>query len=167
MREAVLGKKLHSVPSGHSAYRLLIEADKIRQDPDLSFLVERGGINTWIGLDRRIVCYPCRNLELLNIVAILPDKLMFEDSVEHWNVKGSIDEMMKSFAEFDPVIKRIFTFVSPLSYLMNIDMLRNVVFGNYEIKDPLRDGQKEEPSLLGMRLMQCSHVSPYKYQSDV
>jgi salicylate hydroxylase len=106
------------VASGHSAYRLLIEAEKLRQDPDLAFLVEKGGITSFVGLDRRIVCYPCRNLQLLNIVAILPDKLMFEESVENWNVKGSIDDMMKSFAEFDPVIKRIFTFVSSKFFLI-------------------------------------------------
>jgi len=114
VREAVLGEKLNAVASGHSAYRFLIDAEKLRQDSDLAFLVEKGGITTFVGLDRRIVAYPCRNLELLNIVAILPDKLLLEESVESWNVKGSIDDMLKSFAEFDPVIKRIFRYISTI-----------------------------------------------------
>jgi salicylate hydroxylase len=100
---------MYGTPSGHSAYRLLIDAEKLKQDPDLAFLVKRGAITTFVGLDRRIVAYPCRNLTLLNIVAILPDSLLFEESSAGWNVKGSIDDMLKSFEEFDPVIKRIFT----------------------------------------------------------
>ena len=105
-----MGEKVDGQPSGHSAYRFLIDASKIKQDPDLAYLVAIGNITTFVGLDRRIVCYPCRNLELLNIVAILPDENLFEESVDSWNMKGSIDDMLKSFAEFDPVVKRIFTY---------------------------------------------------------
>jgi len=134
VREAVLGEKLNAVASGHSAYRFLIEAEKLRQDPDLAFLVEKGGITTFVGLDRRIVAYPCRNLELLNIVAILPDKLLFEESVESWNVKGSIEDMLKSFLEFDHVVKRIFRYPHGSGNRVNFKaMLQSVVCGSYAI----------------------------------
>lgn len=130
-----MGEKLNAVASGHSAYRFLIDAEKLRQDPDLAFLVEKGGITTFVGLDRRIVAYPCRNLELLNIVAILPDKLLLEESVESWNVKGSIDDMLKSFVGFDPVVKRIFRYLpTALGSRVNLKVMpQSVVFGNYEI----------------------------------
>src|SRR5271170_1462953 len=134
VREAVFGEKLNAVASGHSAYRFLIDAEKLRQDPDLAFLVEKGGITTFVGLDRRIVAYPCRNLELLNIVAILPDKLLFEESVESWNVKGSIEDMLKSFLEFDHVVKRIFRYPHGSGNRVNFKaMLQSVVCGSYAI----------------------------------
>jgi salicylate hydroxylase len=96
------------VRSGHSAYRFLIDGDKLRADPDLAFLVDGGTITVFVAQDRRIICYACRNLAILNVVAVLPDTLLFEESVASWNVKGSIDDMLKSFSEFDPIIKRIF-----------------------------------------------------------
>ena len=136
VREAILGEKLNAVASGHSAYRFLIDAEKLRQDPDLAFLVEKGGITTFVGLDRRIVAYPCRNLELLNIVAILPDRLLLEESVESWNVKGSIDDMLKSFVEFDPVVKRIFRYTALGSRVNLKAMPQSVAFGNYGINVP-------------------------------
>jgi len=107
------------MPSGHSAYRLLIDAAKIRKDPDLAFLVERGGIYQFVGLDRRIVCYPCRNLQLLNIVAIVPDKLLNEESVENWSAEGSLDDLLKSFEAFDEVPKRIFRYGPNFAFAEN------------------------------------------------
>jgi salicylate hydroxylase len=112
IRESIIGKYLPGVRSGHSAYRFLIDSSKLREDSELAFLVEDGTITSFVAQTRRIVCYPCRNLELLNVVAMLPDTLLYEESVANWNVDGSVEEMLKSFAEFDPTIKRIFRLVT-------------------------------------------------------
>jgi hypothetical protein len=54
--------------------------------------------------------------------------------VESWNVKGSIDDMLKSFLEFDPVVKRIFRYHDLFSNLVNFKvMLQSAVCGNYAI----------------------------------
>jgi salicylate hydroxylase len=118
VRLPIVGKHLPGVRSGHSAYRFLIDGDKLRADPELAFLVEGGNIASFVAQDRRIVCYACRNRQLLNVVAILPDALLFEESVASWNVRGSIDDMLKSFSEFHPTIKRIFRFLCSLSLLI-------------------------------------------------
>jgi hypothetical protein len=52
----------------------LIEKKVAREDPDVDKWVDREAeMQMWIGPDRRMVMYPCRNNELLNFVCIHPD----------------------------------------------------------------------------------------------
>ena len=72
VRSSIVGDALNSVPSGHSAYRMLIPADKIREDPELNALgITEPNLTAIYGNGRRIICYPCRNGTILNFVCIL------------------------------------------------------------------------------------------------
>ena len=72
VRGAVVGSHFHSAPSGHSAYRALIPAAKVESDPDLAGLGLMDNRITMVnGGDRRIICYPTRNRNLLNFVCAL------------------------------------------------------------------------------------------------
>lgn len=54
-RSAVVGDAFSAKPSGHSAYRCLISADKILQDEELSWLMSPTGVTLMLGVDRRVV----------------------------------------------------------------------------------------------------------------
>ena len=43
------------------------------EDPELKFLIDSPelGVTTFVAQDRRVVVYPCRDAEFLNIVAII------------------------------------------------------------------------------------------------
>ncbi|KAM0753464.1 FAD/NAD(P)-binding domain-containing protein [Meredithblackwellia eburnea MCA 4105] len=112
VRTAVLGNKSIAQPSGHSAYRLLIPREKIINDEKLAFLVDgtRPGIFTYVSTDRRVVAYPCRGFQLLNIVAIVPDKFMEEKSTESWTAEGTIEELLGCFSEFSDDVKRLLSY---------------------------------------------------------
>lgn len=55
VRSAVVGDNFCAKPSGHSAYRCLISADKILQDKELSWLMSPTGVTLMLGVDRRVV----------------------------------------------------------------------------------------------------------------
>ncbi len=72
LRAAVVGPELQPSPSHHSAYRMLVPADKIRAHEDLMALrLLEGAITMVDGGDRRIITYPCRNSTMLNFVCCL------------------------------------------------------------------------------------------------
>lgn len=77
----------HSVqprPADQAAYRCLVPASKITQPRLREILLEpsSAGMKVWLGEDRRIVTYPCRNLDFINIVAIFPDPALCPDAHE-------------------------------------------------------------------------------------
>lgn len=82
-----------------------------------------------LGRDCRVVMGPCRNQELLSIVALVPDsqlpalihsftllaelypvssELMNEQASSSWTAQGSLEDLLKSFEDFPPWIKDTF-----------------------------------------------------------
>ncbi|KAI5477314.1 zeaxanthin epoxidase [Pseudohyphozyma bogoriensis] len=112
-KEAVLGEKHTASPSGHSAYRCLIPAEVLEKEEDLKYLVESesadmtGVLSTWMGEDRRVVAYPCRRFKFLNVVAIIPDTDLKENSTESWSAEGVVSEMVAAFPSFPPVVHKL------------------------------------------------------------
>lgn len=108
VRTAILGYDYPCVPSGFSCYRFLIPSTKVIDTP-LAYLVDRENPTCvlLIGHDRRIVIYPCRDQELLNVVATLPDEVLNEDVHDSWVGSGSLEHMRKSYEKFHPDQKLI------------------------------------------------------------
>nr|XP_031860285.1 uncharacterized protein CI109_004169 [Kwoniella shandongensis]KAA5527357.1 hypothetical protein CI109_004169 [Kwoniella shandongensis] len=104
VRGQVVGDSFRSRPSGHSAYRALVPAEKIDNHPDLASLGLLDNRITMVnGAERRIICYPTRNRQLLNFVCALPDSELNEISEEKWSAKGDPQALVKSYASFDPI----------------------------------------------------------------
>jgi salicylate hydroxylase len=56
VRSSIVGDSLNSVPSGHSAYRMLIPASKINSDPELAALkITDPNLTIIYGNGRRII----------------------------------------------------------------------------------------------------------------
>ncbi|BGO99599.1 hypothetical protein RTG_01864 [Rhodotorula toruloides ATCC 204091] len=114
-RTAVLGNQLVAKRSGHSAYRALIPADIVTSNPRIAHIVagdaQGTGLTTYMGPDRRLVAYPCRRSQYLNIVAIVPDSEA-EGSTEQWQVPGRPEQLLESFSAFCDDAKNILRNVS-------------------------------------------------------
>jgi len=97
-------KRLES--TGEAAYRFMLESSMVTQDPDcLPIDPTDGYLRIIIGSDRRIVIYPCRNFELLNIACIHPDEI--QDNVREWNSQSTVEEMLETYKDFSPQILNI------------------------------------------------------------
>jgi salicylate hydroxylase len=75
LRKYVVGKEADSVPTGQSAYRMMITASDIENDEEIrKFLDPREAVTTMvIGHTNRLIMGPARNGEVYSIVAMVPD----------------------------------------------------------------------------------------------
>ncbi|WP_395309219.1 FAD-dependent monooxygenase [Mycobacterium sp. AMU20-3851] len=58
--------------SGDMAYRTLIPAESVRRDNATRWLFDWPAANFWLGEDRHVVAYPVRDMQFVNIVAVVP-----------------------------------------------------------------------------------------------
>lgn len=115
LRKTVTGSTLGATPSGHNCFRFLIPMDVIRKaavaNPGLNqFLEDKSGLKIWIGSDRRIVFYPCRDNTLLNFVCLHPDS-KDSGSAEEWDNRGAKEDLMECYKEFGDDIKSLISLV--------------------------------------------------------
>ncbi|KAJ9127730.1 hypothetical protein QFC24_000013 [Naganishia onofrii] len=111
IREAVLGEKKIAVPTGLSAYRLIIPAEKLFDIPHVSsMMTDKDPWTTMVvGHSCRAVMGPCRNQSLLSIVGLVPDEKMHEEaSKTSWTESGSMEDLLASFEDFPPWLKDTF-----------------------------------------------------------
>lgn len=97
-------------PTGLSAFRFIIPTEKLASDPALSRFAPsllRPTMRIVESRGKRIVMYPCRRGELLNLVCIHADG----DSggrEESWDGSSSVAALTATFADFDAVFLRMF-----------------------------------------------------------
>lgn len=105
-RSRVVGREVAPFSSGKSAFRFLITRKAAQEDPLCANLVQKmGELVIWYSSDRRIVCYPTTNNELLNFVCIHPDAESNSDS-ETWGAeqKGHFENMLKVYEGWDKAV---------------------------------------------------------------
>lgn len=116
LREAFLGREDPPTPTGDLAYRLLLDTDRMRADPDLRPFIEQPQVNYWIGPEKHAVNYVLRGKAassdqyvdephlLFNMVLLVPDDLPADGAN---TLEGNIEEMRAHFADWDPRISKL------------------------------------------------------------
>lgn len=100
-RESMLGRTDQPLPTGDLAYRIVLDLDNIA-DPELRQWVAQPQVHFWIGPYSHAVGYSLRAGTMYNIVLLCPDDLPSGLS----RTEGSVDEMKKLFAGWDPILTR-------------------------------------------------------------
>lgn len=108
-REYVVGGSDHPQPTGDSAYRALIPAEKLLQDDDLKSLVENTESIIWMGPRGHIVGYNIRAKKEYNLVMLHPDEA--EEAVESWTIKGNVEKMKECYKGWNTVIQKLLALV--------------------------------------------------------
>ncbi|SGY15355.1 BQ5605_C013g07343 [Microbotryum silenes-dioicae] len=133
IRDSVLGEHVDPIPTGLSAYRLSVSCEsrasysrawtdvaplitpKIPRDniKDLPHAYAQCTQEPWtsmlVGQACRAIMGPCRNGELLSIVALVPDDQLHEQSTDSWTSSGSLEHLLESFAAFPEWTKTLFS----------------------------------------------------------
>ncbi len=103
--------------SGQTAYRCLIPMKDILADEETKFLFENQAPGFWApALPSKgvmAVTYPCRNNEILNVLAVhrkLGQHASSEDDVviEDWNFPATHEDLEKVLDGFHPAVKKMF-----------------------------------------------------------
>jgi salicylate hydroxylase len=71
IQQVVLGKSTRADPTGDAAYRALIPASLMMQDPDLREFIEHPQMTSWLGPGRHVVGYPIVSFLVYSKVLIL------------------------------------------------------------------------------------------------
>ncbi|ETS73251.1 hypothetical protein PFICI_14856 [Pestalotiopsis fici W106-1] len=103
IRTAVLGEEQGAIPTGISAYRMLLPADLLKGiDIPLDILDPADPVTTMVvGHDRRVIMGPGRGAEMFGIVALVPDEKGREKSTtDSWVAEGSTEALVEVFADF-------------------------------------------------------------------
>lgn len=110
-RESVLKKPVASVPTGLSAYRILIDAEDIGPlscSKDV-FDINKPCSTMVLAHDRRVILGPGRGHKVLGLVALLPDESLNEISHgDSWTTPGTLDKLLESFTDFPEWLLDIF-----------------------------------------------------------
>lgn len=111
VRKAVIGEALEAIPTGISAYRMLIPIGALGGiDAPPSMFNPSDPVTTMvIGHDKRIIMGPGRGGKVFGIVALVPDEMMQEkSSTSSWVEEGSKEKLLESYADFPPWVRDIF-----------------------------------------------------------
>lgn len=134
IRDAVVENAGGPIPTGLSAYRMLIPTDSLK-DLDLPTEVfnPKDPITTMIvGHDRRIIMGPGRDGTVLGIVALVPDKEMHEATVgSSWVAEGSLKALLEAYTGFPEWVHGLFSRAPDIALwqLRDIDSLSRWVRG--------------------------------------
>ncbi|KAL3467682.1 hypothetical protein BJX64DRAFT_247200, partial [Aspergillus heterothallicus] len=130
LRKYVLQGDITPLPTGHSAYRLMIPSSVLEEQEKefCSKINPRSPFTSMmIAHNCRLIMGPGRQGDVFGIVAMVPDEQMNEDPNEKqsWVSEGSLSRMMSTFSEFPQWMTSIFKHSADLGLwqLRDIDSL--------------------------------------------
>ncbi|KAH6894469.1 hypothetical protein B0T10DRAFT_456699 [Thelonectria olida] len=134
VRTAVLSEERKAIPTGISAYRMLIPTEKLENLSAPKKLLDPRDPSTTmlIGHDRRVIMGPGRAAKMYGIVALVPDEKLAETSSgESWVEPGSIEKLRSAYADFPDWLHEIFMAAPDIALwqLRDIDPLPRWVRG--------------------------------------
>jgi len=105
VREPVVGEPREAIPTGTSAYRMLIPAESLAglEIPKDVLDLAKPVTTMVVGHDRRVIMGPGRGGKVFGIVALVPDEQMREEAAAadaSWVAPGSIPALLEAFAGF-------------------------------------------------------------------
>lgn len=101
-REILLAGPSPPTATGDLAYRVLLDTQGMRDDPDLATFLQTHHVRYWMGPGAHAVSYKLRQGELLNMVLLVPDDI----PEGQMTVDASVEEMRRLFADWDPRISK-------------------------------------------------------------
>ncbi|KAF7547171.1 hypothetical protein G7Z17_g7919 [Cylindrodendrum hubeiense] len=108
-RAAVIGGvDKPATKTGFAAYRAVVNTDQMKIDPDTSWLLEKPGINIWIGEGRHVMTYCIAGGKSFNMVLSHVD----HTDPSTWNSQKAIEDMRSHFENWDPNGARLPTWIS-------------------------------------------------------
>ncbi|KAM0559953.1 hypothetical protein ACHAPJ_003905 [Fusarium lateritium] len=133
VRTAVMGEERGALPTGTSAYRMLIPIENLEKiSLPKNFLDPHDPKTTMImGHDRRVIMGPGRGNKLFGIVALVPDEKLGEESEDSWVAPGSIEKLLEAYSDFPSWLHDIFRAAPDIALwqLRDIDPLPRWVKG--------------------------------------
>jgi len=93
--------------TGFAAYRATVNVEKMKADPDVSWLLDTPSLNIWIGEDRHVMTYTIAAGTSFNMV------LSHVDSTDPstWKPENATRDMRQYFSGWDPCLTKIINMI--------------------------------------------------------
>lgn len=114
LRGLVVNETVPIVPTGLSAYRLMVPSARLEQKlPEFCERINPREPFTSMVMahDCRLIMGPAREGEVYSLVGLVPDEQMHEnaDTKQSWRSRGDIGKMLETFKDFPPWITSLFS----------------------------------------------------------
>ncbi|TLD15423.1 uncharacterized protein PgNI_02143 [Pyricularia grisea] len=106
--------------TGFAAYRATVDAEKIKSDPEIAWILEKPSLNIWIGENRHVMSYTISAGKSFNMVLSHVD----HSDPSTWKADTAVADVNREFAGWDPRLTKIISLITSC------------------IKWPLRSGRK-------------------------
>jgi len=99
------------VDTEQAAYRIMLNRDQMKDDPELLKLIDSDKVIRWIGPKRHIIAYPVSNKQIYNLSTAQPDTHFAAAPSATYTTKGSKKTMLEVYGDFCPMIHRMLNMV--------------------------------------------------------
>ncbi|KAJ6104926.1 hypothetical protein N7486_003615 [Penicillium sp. IBT 16267x] len=107
-RKVVLGgEDMAFRKPGFAAYRATVDVERMRNDSEVSWILEKPALNIWIGDSRHVMTYTIGAGKAFNMVLSHPDTT----DPSTWDLSKAVDDMKAEFEGWDPVLTKIISMV--------------------------------------------------------
>ena len=89
--------------TANCAFRATVPRADMMADSETAQLMTDMDSNAWIGPDRHVMAYPIRKGAMYNLVMCHQGQA----KPGEWNVPGDVEEMRATYADFDPIIRKV------------------------------------------------------------
>ncbi|KAH0527335.1 hypothetical protein TsFJ059_002347 [Trichoderma semiorbis] len=96
-------EKKEPIRTGFAAYRATVDVEKMRDDPDTAWLLEKPALNIWIGPERHVMTYTIASGKSFNMVLSHID----HSDPSTWRPETAIDDMRAYFEGWDPKLFKV------------------------------------------------------------
>ncbi|KAJ4362949.1 hypothetical protein N0V83_010066 [Neocucurbitaria cava] len=93
--------------NGFAAYRATVDVKKIREDPEIAWIVEKPSLNIWIGENRHVMTYTIAAGETFNMVLSHID----QSDPATWTKKFAKEDIQQEFSGWDPHLTKIISLI--------------------------------------------------------
>ncbi|KAE8323316.1 hypothetical protein BDV39DRAFT_208874 [Aspergillus sergii] len=108
--QAIIGENKGRQSTGQNCFRFLVPMEKIQANPLTAALMAKTGIDgvhAFTAHGRRIVVYPCRSGQLLNVVGIHPAGKETNARDSSWLDGGSLSQLMETYQDFSEELQEM------------------------------------------------------------
>jgi salicylate hydroxylase len=106
-RSKLMGIDKPPLKTGFAAYRATVDVAKMQGDPEVSWLLEKPGLNIWIGPERHVMTYTIAAGKSFNMVLSHVD----HSDPSTWKPENAITEMKNYFCGWDPQLNKIINMI--------------------------------------------------------
>lgn len=109
VRDAINGEAVEPIDTGDVAYRILVPAKPLLEDPDMEHLVREPWAMHWMGPEGHAVGYPLRQGELYNVIIDVTHQTDLGEPVREgeWMASAGNEQLVERFKDWCPEMRSL------------------------------------------------------------